>query len=128
MTDPRLITRYDLIRNSAVTFAHDGTIVADKTQEGGSAQVGKAVALDSDSTVRLAGAGDLIFGKLALVDDDGFCTVQEDGYATMDGTGGTFTVGEGVVGVAGGLINGSATGKHTVVDASDLTAVVVRLS
>lgn len=89
MSDPRAGVRYDGIGAEYVTMQIDGAdITYDATQAGGSAVVGRAVALVGstfDDKVDLAGDGEAIFGKLISVSADGFCSVQVRGFCTLPG-------------------------------------------
>lgn len=132
MTNPRNTIKFNGIGYSAQTFYTDETITYDREAENGSAQAGLAVTLSDDATVGLAGAGDLVLGKLLKVESDGKATVQTGGYVALPaGEGATIAAGDQVVGAAGpggvlGYVNGG-TGRGIVVDASDTAAVWVRL-
>jgi hypothetical protein len=141
MADPRAAISFEGIGYEAETFSHDATIVYDDTETGGAAQVGLAVSLEDDAIVTLAGDGEGIMGKLIKVEQDGFCVVQTGGYVTLPGgDAATLTVGTKVVGDLGaasaeGYIQSAAAAtaantivsRGTIVDATDPTAVVVRL-
>jgi hypothetical protein len=125
-----------------VTMKYDGTIVYDATQRGGSAQVGKAVTLVSARTVTLSGNGEPVYGRLELVESDGKCTVVKGGYVTLPaGASAAVGISLGIVGALGpssaeGYIRQGASGtaaeamaaRGQIVDATDLTAVIVMLS
>lgn len=136
MADARENVSFEGIGYRAVTLKHDDTIVYDATKEGGSAQVGLAVTLESANTVSLAGDGEQVEGKLVKVEPGGVCVVQNGGYMTLPGgTAATLTVGKKIVGdllvAAEGYIREvnteDAVSRGTIVDATDATAVVVRL-
>lgn len=137
MANPRSAVSFEGIGYEAETFAHDDTIVYDATKENGSAQVGRAVTLESAKTVSLVGDGENVQGKLIKVEPDGFCVVQTGGYMTLPGgSGASLTIGAKIVGDLGpdsaeGYIQ-VASSQHTVsrgmiIDATTTTAVVVRL-
>lgn len=137
MSDPRSEVSFLGIGYKAFTYPHDNTIVYDETEEGGSAQVGLAVTLESHGTVSLVGDGEQVEGKLMKVEPDGFCVVQNGGVMTLPGgDSATLTVGLKIVGDLGpasaeGYIQAVAT-QHTVsrgriIDGSVATAVVVEL-
>lgn len=119
------------------TFVHDATIVYDADEDGGSAQVGLAVSIESDNVVTLAGSGENVLGKLIAVDSDGFCTVQHSGFMTLPGgASATLTAGLKIVGDLGaasaeGYIQAVSTedtvSRGMIIDASTATAVVVLL-
>jgi hypothetical protein len=141
LSDPRAAISFEGIGYDAETYAHDATIVYDNQVEGGSAQVGLAVSLETAAEVTLAGSGEGVLGKLIKVEQDGFCVVQTGGHVTLPGgDGATLTVGARIVGDLGaaaaeGYIQAAAAGtaadhavsRGTIIDASDPTAVVVRL-
>lgn len=137
MPDPRSAISFEGIGFEAETFEHDNTIVYDDTKDGGSAQVGLAVSLEAAAQVTLAGSGEGVIGKLIKVEQDGFCVVQTGGYVTLPGgDSAVLTIGAKVVGDLGaasaeGYIQAASTehtvSRGTIVDASDPTAVVVRL-
>lgn len=141
MADPRSAVSFEGIGYSAYTYPHDNTIVYDNQEEGGSAQVGLAVTLESNGTVSLVGADEQVEGKLVKVEQDGFCVVQNGGVVTLPGgDAATLTPGTRIVGALGaasaeGYVKSAAaaTAAHhivsrgTIIDASDPTAVVVRL-
>lgn len=99
MADPRDIVDFEGIGADYVTVEHDGTIVYDRDEEGGSAQVGLAVTVNDDDTISLVGDGERVFGKLITVEPDGKATVQYRGGMTLPGgDGATLTVGQPIVG------------------------------
>lgn len=137
MSDPRNEVSFIGIGYKAFTYPHDNTIVYDDQEEGGSAQVGLAVTLETNGTVSLVGDGEEVEGKLVKVESDGKCVVQNGGVVTLPGgAGATLTVGLKIVGDLGaasaeGYIQAVAT-QHTVsrgriIDGSDATAVIVEL-
>lgn len=141
MSDPRNDVSFLGIGYKAFTYPHDDTIVYDDQEEGGSAQVGLAVTLESSGTVSLVGDGEQVEGKLVKVESDGKCVVQNGGVVTLPGgTGATLTPGSKIVGDLGassaeGYVQSAAaaTAAHHVVsrgriiDASVATAVVIEL-
>lgn len=123
-----------------LTFKYDGTITFDATLEGRSAQAGRAVSLTGQRTVGLAGANAPIKGKLLLVSDDGFCSVQIGGGCSLPGgTGAALTPGRKIVGAQLGGVDGYikeadpatlaqvAAARHEIVDATDTANVQVLL-
>lgn len=71
-----------------VTMIAGAGIAYDITQRNGSIHVGKAVMLSAEDTVDLCSVNSQIFGKLIKVENDNFCTVQDEGYCDIptDGT------------------------------------------
>lgn len=116
MANPMDRLGYEEIAALTVTYAHNNTIVYDDQEDGGSAQVGLAVTLSADDEAGLVGDGEAVLGKLILVEDDGYCTVQVGGYMTLPGgSGATLTLGKKIVGDLGaasaeGYIREVATG------------------
>ena len=99
MANPMDRLGYEEIGALTVTYAHNNTIVYDDQEDGGSAQVGLAVTLSADDECGLVGDGEAVLGKLILVEDDGYCTVQVGGYMTLPGgTGASLTLGKKIVG------------------------------
>lgn len=139
MADPRAANSFELgpHPHQIATFAHDATIVYSAAQEGGSAQVGLAVSIESSNVVTLAGDGENVLGKLLRVDADGFCSVQHSGFMELPGgNGATLTAGLKIVGaVAAGPLEGYIRAVNTedtvsrgmIIDSSTATAVVVLL-
>lgn len=139
MANPRLFTTYEGIAGKYVTYKYDSTIVFNQALAGGAAQVGLAVALKSGGTVGLTVDGELLEGKLDIVENDGFCQVQVGGYCTLPaGNGATVTPGKKVVGALGpaaakGYIRDAASAGDAlvanaeVVDGTDTAATVVDL-
>lgn len=140
MADPRAANSFNLgpHDHQVATFVHDSTIVYDADEEGGSAQVGLAVSIESSNVVTLAGSGENVLGKLLSVDADGFCSVQHSGFMTLPGgASATLTAGLKIVGDLGG--GGSDEGyiqavstedtvsRGMIIDSSTATAVVVLL-
>jgi hypothetical protein len=140
MANPRDAVNH-LSKYRAKTYPHDDTIVYDATKEGGSAQVGLAVTLESSNTISLVGDGEQVEGKLIKVEPDGLCVVQVEGEMTLPGgSGASLTAGAKIVGDLGqssaeGYIQAAASGtaghhvvsRGTIIDSSTATAVVVRL-
>lgn len=141
MSDPRNDVSFLGIGYKAFTYPHDDTIVYDAEEEGGSAQVGLAVTLESSGTVSLVGDGEQVEGKLVKVESDGKCVVQNGGVVTLPGgTGATLTPGSKIVGDLGassaeGYVQSAAAGtaahhvvsRGRIIDASVATAVVIEL-
>lgn len=136
MADPRATPSLVGIGYEAETFAHDDTIVYSSTVAYGSAQVGLAVTLESNSVVSLVGDGENVLGRLRSVESDGLCVVQTGGIMTLPGgTAATLTVGLKIVGdllvAAEGYIQAVSTqdtvSRGMIIDSSTATAVVVRL-
>lgn len=141
MSDPRNDVSFLGIGYKAFTYPHDDTIVYDDQEEGGSAQVGLAVTLESSGTVSLVGDGEQVEGKLIKVESDGKCVVQNGGVVTLPGgTGATLTPGSKIVGDLGassaeGYVQSAAAGtaahhvvsRGRIIDASVATAVVIEL-
>lgn len=141
MADPRAAVSHIGIGYFAITYPHDNTIVYDATLAGGSAQVGLAVTLEASNAVSLVGADEEVEGKLVKVESDGFCVVQTGGNVELaGGDSATLTAGTKIVGALGaasaeGYIKSAAAGtaahhiasRGTIIDATDPTAVIVRL-
>lgn len=126
MANPRNIVLFQGIAYDAQTFHIDAdTITFDREVENGSEQVGLAVTLSADATVAVAGAGDLVLGKLLKVESDDKANVQTGGYVSFASSG-AIAAGDRIVGAAGGLVAAGA-GRGIVVDASDTENVWVRL-
>lgn len=129
MANPRNVVKFDGIQYQAQTFHTDAsTILFDRDQPNGSEQVGLAVAMVDDSTVGLAGAGDLVVGKLLKVESDDKANVQTGGYVSFPSSG-AIAAGDKIVGAADGEIAAGTTAaaRGFVVDASDVENVWVRL-
>lgn len=102
------------------------------------ADEGKAVALDSSAanTVKLAGDGDIIIGKLIIVEDrtiEGLLVgtvAMRGGFKFTPATGATFAVGNSAVGAGGGEVKPAVAADYTdnmVVEIeADGSIVVVR--
>lgn len=141
MADPRQAVSLEGVGYEAETFAHDNTIVYDRDEENGSAQVGLAVTAEGSQTVSLVGDGENVLGKLIKVEPDGFCVVQTGGIMTLPGgSGASLTEGHKIVGdlgassaegyirvVASGTAAELAVARGQILDSSVATAVVVRL-
>lgn len=80
--------------------ADDDTITFDETKAGGSAAVGKAVAIDAaGGVIKLIEDGECVIGKLIRVEADLKCTVQVRGVMQLPaGDGATLTNGKKIVG------------------------------
>lgn len=149
MPDPRNTThRIGTEYQRRLTFRADNSdITYDPTLAGGSAVVGRAVTISGNGIVRLAGAGDPVLGKLALVEaaQSGapWCTVVVGGTIDLPKGDGAIAAGNRVIGevltgatpTTRGHIRGVvaataadvAAGAHRVFDASVTTAVEVNL-
>lgn len=142
MSNPRNVVNYDGILPEVVTFKiDDSTITYDATEENGSAQVGLAVNLSTDDTIRLVSDGEVVVGKLLKVEADDKASVQVGGYMTLPGgASATLTLGEMIVGALGaedakGYIRVVATAtaaelghcRGMIINNDTTTAVVVRL-
>lgn len=142
MADPRKAVSFEGIGEVIATYAIDNsTIVYDKTKANGSAQVGLAVTLSADGTVKLAEDAEAIEGKLLSVQGDNFASVQVGGFMTLPGgSGATLTRGTKIVGDLGaasakGYIRSAASGQAAellvgrgrIVESGTATAVVVHL-
>lgn len=142
--DPRDKCGYDGVDAHYTTYDHDNSIVFDDAingAAGGSAQVGRALTLVNSHTVGLADNGQMIVGKLILVETGGKCNVQDGGYMPLPGgAAAALTPGRKIVGAQGpggakGYIREVAVavaaelrdGRGEIVDATDTTAVVVKL-
>ena len=138
MSDPRSAVSFEGIGYVAFTYPHDNTIVYNPLVEGGSAQVGLAVTLETNGAVSLVGDGEQVEGKLIKVEPDGFCVVQNGGVMELPGgdgavlTPGVAIVGDLGVGAVEGYIQNASTqhtvSRGTIIDASDPTGVWVRLN
>lgn len=104
MADARSQVRHDGIGSLNVPFFIDNsTITYDRTQPGGSAQVGFAVTMSSaDKTVQLVGDGEAVVGKLISVEKDGVANIQIAGYMELPGgVSAALTLGKKIVGDLG---------------------------
>jgi len=81
MADPRADVRHVNAADKVFrTFKIDNsTITYSATEANGSAQVGLAVTLSADDTVKLVGDGERVVGKLIQVYADNYATVQIGG-------------------------------------------------
>lgn len=140
MADPRADVKFDEIGRVVATFKVNATnIVYSASQVNGSAQVGRAVTMGAASKVDLVGDAEPVIGKLLEVYSDNFGAVQVGGFMTLPGgTGASLTLGRKIVGDTVGSTEGyireaanSASeliyANGEIIDASDTTAVVVRL-
>lgn len=116
MPDPRLTVSNEGVEPRYRTYLIDGSqITFLATAAGGSAQVGLAVNFSAANTVRLAGDGEAVIGRLIQVEANSVCRVQIGGCMTLPaGTGATLTLGKKIVGAllssARGYIREVATG------------------
>ena len=77
----------------------NSTITYSATSNGGSAQVGLAVALSAADTIELVGDGEEVIGKLISVESDNIAVVQIAGGMTLAaGTAASLTLGKKIVG------------------------------
>jgi len=142
MADPRAIVNHEGNTGPYDTFIIDAsTITYSATVAGGSSQVGLAVTLSTDDTIKLTEDGELVLGKLSEVSKDGFARVQVRGCMTLPGgDSATLTLGEKIVGDLGaasakGYIRAVATGtagelghaRGAILNNNTTTAVVVML-
>jgi hypothetical protein len=123
-----------------VSYKADGAdIVFSQDQPNGSAVAGRAVTMSGPKTVRLAGDGDPVEGKLERVERDGVAVVNTDGFDTLPGgAAAALTPGRKIVGALGaggarGYVREAAgadalNARGGIVDASDPANVIVRLS
>jgi hypothetical protein len=141
MGNPRNVVDFTGIDQTRVTYLIDNsTIVFDRTKSGGSAGVGLAVRFNDDKTVALVADGEIIEGRLELVEADNKAVVTVDGFVQLPaGQGATVTQGLKQVGALGaasakGFIRDAATdteranSKAVAVDATDLTNCFVRMT
>jgi hypothetical protein len=140
MVDPRNDVDFEGIDDVSVPLKYDGSIVYDATKPGGSVSVGLAVKTTGHRTVGLTTDGSEVTGKLVLVEDDGFCTVQVEGGTNLPGgTAATLTPGSRIVGAALGGAPGYirsvaaatlaevAVARHRIMESATTTAVKVML-
>lgn len=141
MADPRESVSLEGIGYEALTYGHDNTIVYDKDEVGGSAQVGLAVTVESAGIVSLVGDGEAVEGRLIKVEPGGIAVVQVHGHMELPGgSGASLTLGKAIVGDLGaasaeGYIREVATAtaaelgvmRGVIKDPSVTTAVVVEL-
>jgi hypothetical protein len=105
MADPRLDVSIVGVGAVYASFKiDDSTITYDATKDGGSSQVGLAVALSAAETVELVGDGEEVVGKLISVESDDIATVQIAGGMTLPGgSGASLTLGKKIVGALNAL-------------------------
>jgi len=137
MADPREVANRVGIGYFAETWVHDNTVVYNPLLEGGSAQVGLAMTVESSSVASLVGDGENVLGKLIKVEPGGICVIQTGGIMTLPGgAGATLTAGLKIVGDLGaasaeGYIQAVATqdtvSRGIIEDSSVATAVQVRM-
>lgn len=140
MANPRDDVDFEGIGVRNVTHKHDGSIVYDDKQPGGSLAVGKATKMVGQRTVGLTTDGSGVAGKIIKVEDDGFLTLQVEGGCTLPGgTGATLTPGSRLVGALNGgnpgfvrSVNDAvaaevAVARHEIKDATTPAAVKVML-
>lgn len=143
MANPRNDVRFKNIRVKRETYKYDNTIVYNAALPGNSAQAGLAVTQigEAAKTVSLVAAGELVAGRLELVEADGNCVVTVMGNVELPaGTGAVLTPGAKIVGAllgaAEGYIDSAAAvataasaqaARGRIIDATTTTAVVVAL-
>jgi hypothetical protein len=145
MANPRNDVRFINIRQRRETFKAHAEIVYNKTVRGNTASYGLAVTqvgAGANKMVRLAGAGDLVAGRLEKLENDGNCVVQTHGNCELPaGTGATLTLGAKIIGALGaasarGYIDSvpvtqtaaaAQAARGRIIDATTTTAVVVDL-
>lgn len=91
--------------------------------------LGKAVSIDSSAanTVKLAGDGDVIFGRLEVVEDNGIGTVALKFIEELPiKSGETFTVGSTAVGAGAGEVKVRTVTATPTPDLNDNVVVEVR--
>lgn len=117
MSDPRLTLDFQGQNAEFLTFAIDNsTITYLSTAAKGSSQVGLAVTMSADDTIKLTEDGEGILGVLVLVTHDNYATVQVSGAMKLPkGSGATITRLKKLVGALGaasakGYVRDVATG------------------
>lgn len=119
----------------------NSTILYDRDEPGGSAQVGLAVTFSGNNTVALCADGDPVLGELIRVEADNKATVRVKGVVFLPkGNGATVTRGQAVVGALGassakGYVRNAASGTATelvkargvIYDVSDDDAIEIHL-
>lgn len=143
MSDPRNTVAFDEVDAHYSTFIIDNsTITYDAAKANGIGQthIGRACALSAAKTVKLAGDGDKVIGRLDGVESDLKARVQDEGYMSLPGgTGAALTLGKSVIGAVDGSGNpgfirevASGTAAELVkqsgeiIDAGTTSAVVVK--
>lgn len=105
MADPRETLAYQGQHAKFLTCPIDETTITYlETADNGSAQAGLAVTFTAagDGTVKLTEDGEFVLGRLALVREDGFCSVQVEGVQKLPvGSGASITEGKRIVGDLG---------------------------
>jgi hypothetical protein len=96
------------------------------------ADEGKAVTLDltQPNTVKLAGDGDPVHGRLEVYEDRGVCTVQHQFTDKIPKAAATVVaIGDSVVGAGGGLVKSGAAkdNRQYVCEVAPAYVVVVQL-
>lgn len=142
MANPQNIVDYTGIKPVYVTYKIDNsTITYDDQEVGGSNKVGLAVTFSAADTIQTVGDGEMVLGKLIVVEADNKATVQVGGYMTLPGgNGASLTRGKKIVGAlnassAEGYIREVATAtaaelgvsRGFIQNAGTTTAVIVRL-
>lgn len=103
MANPRAKVAFNQIDPDRVTYTADGTtIIADKTQNGGSAQTGKAVTLaGSPGVIALTTDGAFVLGVIESVEADGRVVVLTGDYIQVPAAA-AMTAGQRIVGALSG--------------------------
>lgn len=103
MANPRKTVNFSRIKPLDATFIIDAsTITYDVTKANGSAQVGLAVTLSGNNTIKLTEDGEFVLGKLLKVEADGMATVQVGGFVDLPGgASASLTRGKAIVGALG---------------------------
>lgn len=141
-TNYRDAVKFGGINDVPVTYKADGTdIVYDKTKKHGSSAYGLAATPSGNGTIRLAGDGDKVVGRVGVVESGNKVALHTGFVELPAGDGATVTAGFPIVGDLG---TGSARGyirnvvKATlaevvegqgtrIIDASTATAVIVKI-
>lgn len=112
---------YNLHAGYVTMIIDNSTITYDGTKQFGSDQVGKAVEMSGEATVKLVQSGNEIFGKLIEVTADLFCTIQDEGYCDLPCDGSpAYTENDN------GLVGGSTAGNVTKATAVPAAGAVRR--
>lgn len=143
MADPRSTPSLNEVDAHYATYKIDNSTIAyDATKVNGIGvtHAGRAVALSAAKTVKLAGDGDRVIGRLDGVESDNLARIQDDGYMPLPGgSSAALTLGKSIVGAVDGssnpgFIREAASGtaaelvkdSGVIVDAGDTTAVIVQ--
>lgn len=123
-----------------VTMKYDSSIVYDVTKQHGATQVGMAVMMTGQGTVGLVTTGSEVYGQLVKVDNDGYCTIQDEGYCSLPFSGAPAYT-QDLNGLVGGATAGQVKPATVVpaagsvrralaikVDPDDNTRIIVKLT